>query len=114
MAPTASTIASSHGLSSRAEISGGISHAYRQSDQDLSIYGKCTARQPHSLTHFPAVLSHGSLGINDARLARNDPVPGPLCQAMADLYLKKLEAERKALWATCRLKGLAKDTPERR
>jgi hypothetical protein len=32
---------------------------------------------------------------------------------MADLYLKKLEAERKALWATCRLKGLAKDTPER-
>jgi hypothetical protein len=33
---------------------------------------------------------------------------------MADLYLKKLEAERKALWATCRLKGLAKDTPERR
>ena len=33
---------------------------------------------------------------------------------MADLYLKKLEAERKSLWATCRLKGLAKDTPERR
>jgi hypothetical protein len=32
---------------------------------------------------------------------------------MADLYLKKLEAERKTLWATCRLKGLAKDTPER-
>lgn len=32
---------------------------------------------------------------------------------MADLYLKKLEAERKSLWATCRLKGLAKDTPER-
>ena len=32
---------------------------------------------------------------------------------MADLYLKKLESERKALWATCRLKGLAKDTPER-
>ena len=32
---------------------------------------------------------------------------------MADLYLKKLEAERKALWATCRLKGLARDTPER-
>ena len=33
---------------------------------------------------------------------------------MADLYLKKLSAERQALWATCRLKGLAKDTPERR
>ncbi len=33
---------------------------------------------------------------------------------MADLYLKRLEAERKTLWATCRLKGLAKDTPERR
>jgi hypothetical protein len=33
--------------------------------------------------------------------------------AMADLYLKALESERKALWATCRLKGLAKDTPER-
>ena len=32
---------------------------------------------------------------------------------MADLYLKKLEAERKTLWATCRLKGLPKDTPER-
>ena len=33
---------------------------------------------------------------------------------MADLYHKALESERKALWATCRLKGLAKDTPERR
>jgi hypothetical protein len=32
---------------------------------------------------------------------------------MADLYLKALESERKALWATCRLKGLASDTPER-
>ena len=32
---------------------------------------------------------------------------------MADLYLKALEAERKSLWATCRLKGLPKDTPER-
>jgi hypothetical protein len=32
---------------------------------------------------------------------------------MADLYLKRLEAERKQLWATCRLKGLAKGTPER-
>ena len=32
---------------------------------------------------------------------------------MADLYLKRLETERKALWAICRLKGLAKDTPER-
>ena len=32
---------------------------------------------------------------------------------MADLYLKKLESERKTLWATCRLKGLAKHTPER-
>jgi hypothetical protein len=32
---------------------------------------------------------------------------------MADLYLKKLESERKTLWAACRLKGLAKDTPER-
>jgi hypothetical protein len=32
---------------------------------------------------------------------------------MADLYAKRLEAELKALWATCRLKGLAKDTPER-
>ena len=33
---------------------------------------------------------------------------------MADLYRKNLESERKMLWATCRLKGLAKDTPERR
>ena len=32
---------------------------------------------------------------------------------MADLYLKNLESERKQLWATCRLKGLPKDTPER-
>ncbi len=32
---------------------------------------------------------------------------------MADLYLKRLETERKALWATCRLKGLARETPER-
>jgi len=32
---------------------------------------------------------------------------------MADLYLKNLESERKALWATCRLKGLAKGTPQR-
>lgn len=32
---------------------------------------------------------------------------------MADLYLKNLESERKSLWATCRLKGLARDTPER-
>jgi hypothetical protein len=33
---------------------------------------------------------------------------------MADLYLNALESERKSLWATCRLKGLPKDTPERR
>ncbi|AKM06262.1 hypothetical protein [Pelagerythrobacter marensis] len=33
---------------------------------------------------------------------------------MADLYLKSMQSERKALWATCRLKGLARDTPERR
>ena len=32
---------------------------------------------------------------------------------MADLYLKKLEAERKTLWATCRLKGLPKEFAER-
>jgi hypothetical protein len=32
---------------------------------------------------------------------------------MADLYAKALESERNTLWATCRLKGLAKDTPER-
>ena len=33
---------------------------------------------------------------------------------MADLYLKRLQTERKALWATCRLKGLHQDSPERR
>jgi hypothetical protein len=33
---------------------------------------------------------------------------------LADLYRKALISERRALWATCRLKGLAKDTPERR
>ena len=32
---------------------------------------------------------------------------------MADLYLKALEAERRRLWAECRLKGLAKGTAER-
>ena len=32
---------------------------------------------------------------------------------MADLYLRALESERKVLWATCRLKGLARETPER-
>ena len=32
---------------------------------------------------------------------------------MADLYRKALESERKALWASCRRKGLDKDTPER-
>jgi hypothetical protein len=32
---------------------------------------------------------------------------------MADLYRKTLEAERRKLWAECRLKGLAKDTPQR-
>jgi hypothetical protein len=33
---------------------------------------------------------------------------------MADLYVKKLESERKSLWAACRLKGLPAHTPERR
>lgn len=32
---------------------------------------------------------------------------------MADLYLKALESERRSLWAECRLKGLAKGTPQR-
>ncbi len=32
---------------------------------------------------------------------------------MADFYLKSLESERKSLWAMCRLKGLARGTPER-
>ncbi len=32
---------------------------------------------------------------------------------MADLYMKALESERKQLWATCRLKGLPRGTPER-
>lgn len=32
---------------------------------------------------------------------------------MADRYLQALESERKSLWATCRLKGLAQDTPQR-
>jgi len=32
---------------------------------------------------------------------------------VADLYLKALESERKKLWAECRLKVLAKGTPER-
>ncbi len=32
---------------------------------------------------------------------------------MADLYLRALESERRRLWSECRLKGLAKGTPER-
>ncbi len=32
---------------------------------------------------------------------------------MADLYLKKLESERKQLWSICRMKGLPRGTPER-
>ena len=32
---------------------------------------------------------------------------------MADLYLRALEAERRSLWAECRLKGFAKGTPKR-
>jgi hypothetical protein len=32
---------------------------------------------------------------------------------MVDLYLKALQSERRRLWATCRMKGLAKDTLER-
>lgn len=32
---------------------------------------------------------------------------------VADNYLKGLQSERKSLWATCRLKGLARNTPER-
>jgi hypothetical protein len=32
---------------------------------------------------------------------------------MADLYLKRLQTERKSLWATCRLKGLPAVSAER-
>jgi hypothetical protein len=32
---------------------------------------------------------------------------------MADLYQRALESERKALWATCRLKGLPSVSAER-
>jgi hypothetical protein len=32
---------------------------------------------------------------------------------VTDRNLKALESERKRLWAECRLKGLAKGTPER-
>jgi hypothetical protein len=32
---------------------------------------------------------------------------------VADLYVTALESERRKLWAECRLKGLAKGTPER-
>jgi len=32
---------------------------------------------------------------------------------VADLYRRALESERRRLWAECRLKGLAKGTPER-
>jgi hypothetical protein len=32
---------------------------------------------------------------------------------VADLYRKALQSERTKLWAECRLKGLARDTPQR-
>jgi hypothetical protein len=32
---------------------------------------------------------------------------------MADLYLKKIQSERNSLWASARLRGLAKDSDER-
>jgi hypothetical protein len=32
---------------------------------------------------------------------------------VADLYRRALESERKRLWAECRLKGLARGTPQR-
>jgi hypothetical protein len=32
---------------------------------------------------------------------------------VADLYLKALQSERQRLWAECRLKGLARGTPQR-
>ena len=32
---------------------------------------------------------------------------------MADLYLKALESERRTLWATCRLKGLPRESAQR-
>ncbi len=32
---------------------------------------------------------------------------------MADLFRKNLASERRQLWATCRLKGLKRDTSER-
>ncbi|MGJ0238521.1 hypothetical protein ACQEPB_08390 [Novosphingobium fluoreni] len=32
---------------------------------------------------------------------------------MADLYLRALESERRQLWAECRMKGLARETPQR-
>lgn len=36
-----------------------------------------------------------------------------MASRMADLYLKSLESERRSLWASARLKGLPKDSPER-
>jgi hypothetical protein len=36
-----------------------------------------------------------------------------MASCMADLYLKSLESERRSLWASARLKGLPKDSPER-
>jgi len=32
---------------------------------------------------------------------------------LADLYLRALESERRKLWGECRLKGLARGTPQR-
>jgi hypothetical protein len=40
-------------------------------------------------------------------------VAGGYGDFMADLYLKKIQSERNALWASARMKGLPKDTPER-
>jgi hypothetical protein len=41
------------------------------------------------------------------------PPDAAIAAFMADLYLKSLESERRSLWASARLKGLPKDSPER-
>jgi len=72
----------------------------------------CHPRSPIAVALYIAAISATPrLPLRDVAQTRQDePQTG---RTMADLYLKSLESERRQLWATCRLKGLAKDTPER-
>jgi ribosome biogenesis GTPase len=57
----------------------------------------------------------GNTGNTGRSAGRRSPPgrPGRRRLKVADLYLKALQSERQRLWAECRLKGLARGTPQR-